>query len=311
MPVNLKGWSKSLVQQSAGLARCDNVVPAGIMSGQDESVGKEGIEEPLPAYETEQVAGGPAMGNFVLESEEEDAEEEYFNEVDCPGLVSCGHSEQAKEFRAKAPEPIRFGCSSFLGSLSMFVLNELAMLMMPEDWFPNPGITIAWAVSYAASICPQHWFHATLVYGWKMSYREGLMTTYAGYGVSYVASLPINEGLVLVGCNAQQAWALTLFLTGCVNYFLFQRLLGGSKKPPATPRGMYNPPDRTTNSANPLSEGMLDPEQQREVDGDGNPVSPADGTGRQMAAEYRRLQAEQGTTKTSPLDRFYVWVAGW
>jgi hypothetical protein len=299
------------VQQSAGLARCDNVVPAGIMSGQDESVGKEGIEEPLPAYETEQVAGGPAMGNFVLESEEEDAEEEYFNEERCPALVVCGHMECARTFRDQVPEPIRFGCSSFLGTVTMLLLDELVMLTMPDEWKPVPADTIAFAISYGISIWAQHWFHATLVYGWKMSYIQGLMTTYAGYGVSYVASLPINAGLAVSGVPRRVAEFLTLFITGCVNYFLFQRLLGGSKKPPATPRGLYNPPDRTTNSANPLSEGMLDPEQQREVDGDGNPVSPADGTGRQMAAEYRRLQAEQGTTKTSPLDRFYVWVAGW
>ena len=52
--------------------------------------------------------------------------------------------------------------------------------------------------------------------------------SYAGYGASYAASIPINGALSLV-CSVWMAYALTLVITGCANFFLFQRLLGGSK----------------------------------------------------------------------------------
>lgn len=248
--------------------------------------------------------GAVQMSDFVLEQEiEEEDMVEDLAEPDCPQLVVCGHMACAKKFRARAPEPVRFGTSSFFGSLAMFLLNELMLRLLPDSWLPNPGILVAWAVSYAASIWAQHWLHATLVYGWTTGYVQGLVTTYAGYGVSYIASLPINEGLVLIGCSAHIAWGLTLFLTGCANYFLFQRLLGGSKRPPVTPRGLFNPP----RGGDGMNAGMLDPleQQQQQIN------TALRGSGREMAAEYRKLQANSGVSKVSRLDRFYVWVASW
>ncbi len=247
------------------------------------------------------------MSDFVLEQEIEDSdlvsdeEQEIWDETQCPVLVACGHMTCATTFRQKAPEPVRFGMSSLFGSFAMFVLNELVLSVLPNDWMPNPGITVAWASSYAVSIWAQHWLHATLVYGWKTSYLQGLVTTYGGYSVSYLASIPINEGLVLIGCSANIAWALTLFLTGCANYFLFQRLLGGSKRPPVTPRGLYNPLGGSE-----LNAGILDPKEQQQ-----HLEMATSGTGRQMAAEYHRLQAVSGVSRLSRSDQFYVWVASW
>ena len=244
--------------------------------------------------------------DFVLEQEIEESvawSEDQYDEVQCRTLVECGRSPCARSFREKAPEPVRFGASSFFGSLTMFALNELVLHFIPQAWLPNPGITIAWAISYAISIWAQHWLHATLVYGWKTSYVQGLVTTYAGYSVSYLASLPINEALVLVGCSATSAWALTLFLTGCANYFLFQRLLGGENRPPVTPRGLYNPPTRGADNGQ-LYAGMLTPEQQ-------HLGVASNRTGRELALEYRKLQTANGGSRLSRLDRFYVWVASW
>lgn len=248
--------------------------------------------------------GAADRSAFVLEQEEDDdvQSEEDFHEEQCPLLVMCGHMSCAKQFRAQYPEPVRFGTSSFFGSGIMFALNELTLLIVPEEWMPNPGITIAYALSYGASVSAQHWLHATLVYGWKTSYLEGLKRTYAGYFVSWLVGIPINEGLVVIGFSAQVAWGLTLFLTGCANYFLFQRLLGGSKRPPATPRGLYNPPARAEVADNPLNEGMLGLEHQRLE-------RAQNGTGSEMADEYRRLQEQNGVSKPSVWDRLYMWVA--
>ena len=244
--------------------------------------------------------------DFVLEREIEGSvpmSEDDYDEAQCRELVACGHLPCARSFRTNAPEPVRFGASSFFGSLTMFALNELVLHFIPQAWLPSPGITLAWAISYAISIWAQHWLHATLVYGWTTSYVHGLVTTYAGYSVSYLASLPINAGLVLLGCSATSAWALTLFLTGCANYFLFQRLLGGEKRPPVTPRGLYNPPTRGADNGR-LHARMLSPEQQCLG-------VASNGTGRELAAEYRKLQAGNGVSRLSSLDRLYVWVASW
>lgn len=249
------------------------------------------------------------MSEFVLEQEIEESvasdEEEDWDEAQCPALVACGHMTCAKAFRAGQPEPVRFGVSSFIGSLAMFVMYKLELIVLPEAW-GKPRITFAYATSYAASIWMQHWLHSTLVYGWKTSYVQGLITTYAGYGISYVASLPINYGLVLLGGSENVTWALTLFLTGCVNYFLFQRLLGGSKRPPVTPRGLYNPPVQGE-AYNGLDARILSPAElhQQQLD------TASNGTGRQMAAEYRKLKEVRGVSRLSNLDRFYVWVASW
>jgi hypothetical protein len=276
---------------------------------QSEAGSPQRIMEPAQANPAAMSAPTVQMSDFVLEQEIEESvasDEEAWDEEQCPALVACGHMTCANTFRDRAPEPVRFGTSSFFGSLAMFILNELVLVALPEAWMPNPGITVAWAISYAISIWVQHWLHATLVYGWRTSYVQGLITTYAGYSVSYLASIPINEGLVLVGCSATVAWALTLFLTGCANYFLFQRLLGGSKRPPVTPRGLYNPPTRSEGNGG-LNAGMLSPEElhQQQLD------TASSGSGRQMAAEYRRLQAGHGVSRVSSLDRFYVWVASW
>ena len=53
--------------------------------------------------------------------------------------------------------------------------------------------------------------HSTLVYGWQTSYKAGLFATYAGYSVSYVLSIPINEALVVAGANAEIAVRLHAF----------------------------------------------------------------------------------------------------
>ena len=47
------------------------------------------------------------------------------------------------------------------------------------------------------------------------------------------------------------AYALTLVITGCANFFLFQRLLGGSEA------SAVNPPGEATTGG--LQEAMLDP----------------------------------------------------
>lgn len=196
------------------------------------------------------------MDNAPLDAEKDAAGEEeeqvVFEELQCTTLVSCGQMACPKTFRAIAPEPVRFCCSSFIGSVTMAALNALTLVFLPESWEPNPATTIAWAISYGLSIWLQHWLHSTLVYGWTISYWDGLMKTYAGYGTSYALSIPINAGLVWIGCTVWWAYVLTLVLTGCGNFFLFHMLLGGSKESAVTP-GTEVPAD----TKNPLEEGML------------------------------------------------------
>lgn len=194
------------------------------------------------------------MDNAPLDAAGEEQEEVVFEELQCTALVSCGQMACPKAFRAQAPELVRFCCSGFLGSVTMAALNALALVVLPEAWKPNPAATIAWAFSYGLSIWVQHWLHATLVYGWTIGYWAGLMRTYAGYSAAYAMSIPINAGLIWVGCSVWWAYVLTLVLTGCANFFLFRLLLGGSKEPAATSAGQA-PAD----TKNPLEEGMLDP----------------------------------------------------
>ena len=40
----------------------------------------------------------------------------------------------------------------------MFLLNELALAFLPEEWDAS-RITIAWTFSYGASIWGQHWLY--------------------------------------------------------------------------------------------------------------------------------------------------------
>lgn len=196
------------------------------------------------------------MDNAPLDAEKDAAGEEeeqvVFEELQCTTLVSCGQMACPKAFRAEVPEPVRFTLSGFLGSATMAALNALALVVLPESWKPNPAATIAWAFSYGLSIWVQHWLHSTLVYGWKISYWAGLAKTYAGYSTSYALSIPINAGLIWVGCSVWWAYVLTLVLTGCGNFFLFRLLLGGSKEPAVT-LARQVPAD----TKNPLEEGMM------------------------------------------------------
>ena len=145
----------------------------------------------------------------------------------------------------------------------------------------------------------QHWFHETLVYGWVNPYWRGLFKVYAGYGASYAASIPINAGLIWCRPDAIGAvlWAgavvpwVTLVLTGVVNYFVFQRLLGGSDKPPATPRGLYNPGSDggfTNGTANPLT----DVEQRLQPFGQGVNSPQGRKATKEAGQEVRRLRAQ-------------------
>ena len=59
---------------------------------------------------------------------------------------------------------------------------------------------------------------------------KGLLSTYFGYAGSLFASVPINYVLVFGGLGANQAYVLTIALTGIANYFLLNSLLGGNKE---------------------------------------------------------------------------------
>ena len=80
--------------------------------------------------------------------------------------------------------------------------------------------------------------------------------------------------------------------TGCA-FFMFQRLLGGSKRPPVTPRGLYNPPLQGEGN-NGLNAGILSPSAAAQLQD-----TASNGTGREMAAEYRKLQATHGVSSVS------------
>ena len=180
---------------------------------------------------------------------------------------------------------------------------------------PAPAQPVPPQVAYGISVWMQHWFHETLVYGWVNPYWRGLFKVYAGYGASYAASVPINAGLIWCRPDAVGAvlWAgavvpwVTLVLTGVVNYFVFQRLLGGSDKPPATPRGLYNPGSDggfTSGTDNPLT----DVEQRLQPFGQG--VNSPQGRKATKAAgqEVRRLRAQRDAD-LGHVDRFYIWLA--
>jgi hypothetical protein len=188
--------------------------------------------------------------------------------ANCECMKVAARVDAIKQFRTKAPQPVRFGLSSFIGSIAMFVMNEVALAFLGGDVPENPrrefAITGAWCISYFASIWMQHWLHSTLVYGWLLSYWAGLIATYTGYFGSYILSIPINAALAWLGFNAEEVFAGTLVLTGIVNYFVFAKLLGGGRDESEgnghqmlTPRGLYNPgvypPDEAGRNANPVS----------------------------------------------------------
>lgn len=130
-------------------------------------------------------------------------------------------------FRKKVPQSVRFVVSSSTGSFVFYILNEAIVQHVNIPWQP---ITVAYFVSYAISIFVQYFLHASLVYGYQGSFWAGVASTYAGYTGALFASIPLNAFLVSnLGFDATQAWAGTLLLTGMVNYFVLNALLGGKK----------------------------------------------------------------------------------
>ena len=113
--------------------------------------------------------------------------------------------------------------------MAQFYINNFLLQILPQG---TPSrITAAYFISYVIAIWLQHLLHAVLVYGWRTSYVKGLLSTYFGYAGSLFASVPINYVLVnFGGLGANQAYVLTIALTGIANYFLLNSLLGGNKE---------------------------------------------------------------------------------
>ena len=115
--------------------------------------------------------------------ERSERREEAWDEDQCPALVACRHMTCSKTFRDQAPEPVRFGTSSFFGS--RYVRPELAGAEGPTGGVdaepasrsrgpsrtPSPS---GCSIGCTPDDVPENQLCA------------GLITTYAGYSVSYL-----------------------------------------------------------------------------------------------------------------------------
>ena len=119
---------------------------------------------------------------------------------------------------------------------------------LPETYIYNA--TVAWVVSYLLSISFQHFMQRNLVFTDKdgnptdnNSYIKSLLMTYVAYMIGLVFSAFLNEYFIYkMGINITVSWAMTLIITGFINYAAVKKIMGQKET--------IDPPERENSSKN-------------------------------------------------------------
>ncbi len=84
--------------------------------------------------------------------------------------------------------------------------------------------TLAWIISYVASILWQHALHRYIAFGAHGSYLRSLIWTYISYTLSIILSSIINHILVsYLSFDHRISFNLTLAITGVINFFTLKK----------------------------------------------------------------------------------------